>query len=445
MKTPTAETEDASPESPSQANARPPGVSPGNGFQGKPDRAWSPLTIPVYRSFWIAGLFSNFGTWMHETGAQWLMTSLDPSPEMVAAVRTSMTIPVFCLALPAGVWADRFNRRAWLIASQCLLLAIASIMAILALLGWITPTWLLVLTAAMGVAMILNQPAWQALTPELVPPALIPSAVQAGSISFNLARSLGPAAAGLLIANLGVGFTFLVNALSFLGVIAVLFYWKPELESTQQRASPQFASELRKGILVIGSSTFIRNVLVRVLVFAAAASILWSLLSLVATEKLGFQERGFGFCLGLIGLGAVSGAWFLPAWRQRYSSEWIMLVSQMNFAGICLLIGCSDSPFLIMPGLAIVGACWMSIMTTLNATAQVYLPRSFRARGMAAYMMAFALGMAVGSLAWGWLASFYGISSAFVLAGGVLAVSAILLHPLRVGPMHIEAGGNQGQ
>ncbi|MEZ6135799.1 MAG: MFS transporter [Pirellulaceae bacterium] len=402
------------------------------------ERAWAPMSIPAYRSFWIAGLFSNLGTWMHETGAQWLMTSLEPNPAMVAAVRTAMTIPVFCLALPAGVWADRFDRRTWLIASQLLMLAIAGLMAVLAMLGWITPVWLLVLTAAMGVAMILNQPAWQALTPELVPPALIPSAVQAGSVSFNLARSLGPLAAGLLIASLGVGVTFLFNALSFMGVIAVLLVWKPDLECQERRASPDFVAELRKGMFVISNSTNIRNVLIRVFAFAAAASILWSLLPLVATQKLHFLERGFGLCLGLIGSGAVFGAWFLPSLRLRYSSELIMLVAQLLFASICVCIGLSESSLLIMPGLFLVGASWMTTMTTLNATAQVYLPRKFRARGMSAFMMSFALGMALGSFTWGWLANMQSLSVAFLTAASLMVLGTLALYPLKIGAMHTE-------
>lgn len=376
---------------------------------------------------------------MHETGAQWLMTSLDPSPEMVAAVRTSMTIPVFCLALPAGVWADRFDRRTWLISTQLLLVAIASVMAGLAIFELITPMWLLVLTAAMGVAMILNQPAWQALTPELVPPALIPSAVQAGSVSFNLARSLGPFAAGLVIASFGVGATFLFNAVSFLGVIAVLLFWRPELEVKNKRSKPAFVDELRKGMFVVSNSKNIRNVLLRVLVFAVSASILWSLLSLVATQKLGFEERGFGLCLGLIGVGAVTGVWFLPAMRAKYSSEWIILFAQFTFALICIVIGLSKSPWLLLPGLALVGMCWMTTMTTLNATAQVYLPRKFRARGMAAYLMAFAFGMAIGSAGWGWLARSQDISTAFVVAGITLIATAILLHPLKIGSLEPQA------
>lgn len=401
------------------------------------DSPWAPLAFPVYRSFWIAGLFSNMGTWMHETGAQWLMTSLEPSPEMVSAVRTCMTIPVFCLALPAGVWADHFDRRTWLLASQLLLLVIAVLMTALAYFEMITPTLLLILTALLGVAMILNQPAWQALTPELVPPALVPSAVVVGSISFNLARALGPAIGGLVIANVGVWATFGFNAVSFLGVVLALFFWE-STQSGSRRASPEFASELRKGVFVVKNSLHLRNALLRIVVFAFSASILWSLLSLVATEKLGYQERGFGVCLGIIGAGAVAGAWFVTYFRSRFSSEVILLAAQILFAVNCMLIGFNNQPELIMPGLFVVGGCWMTTMTTLNATAQVNLPRKFRARGMAAFMMSFALGMALGSAVWGWLGYFFDISTAFKTSAALLAMTAVGMHGMKVGSLKSE-------
>lgn len=396
---------------------------------------WAPLTIPAYRSFWIAGLVSNLGTWMHETGAVWLMTSIEPRPEMVSAVRTCMTIPVFCLALPAGVWADRFGRRTWLIATQLILLSIAAVMTVLAFLNLLSPMALLVLTAGMGIGMILNQPAWQALTPELVPPALIPSAVSVGSISFNMARSLGPALAGLMISQFGIWISFGFNAFSFLAIIAVLISWQPGPEDKPRRSKPAFYDELRKGLFVVGNSMEIRNALLRVFAFAIPASILWSLLSLVATEKLEYQERGFGFCLGLIGLGAVSGAWFLPLIRTRHRSEAIIFAAQCGYAVVCIVIGLTSQPQLILPALFLIGGCWMATMTTLNATAQVFLPKKFRARGMSAFLMCFALGMAIGSLTWGWLAYSLGIHVAFVSAGILMLVLASVTAPFRIGTL----------
>ena len=365
-----------------------------------------------------------------------MMTSLEPSPEMVAAVRTAMALPVFCLALPAGVWADRFDRRRWLISSQLLLLLVAALMAILAALGMITPMLLLILTACMGIGMVLNQPAWQALTPELVPAAMIPSAVAIGSVSFNLARSLGPMLAGVIIAQVGVWGAFSLNALSFLAVVTALWLWRPDIESNAARSSPEFVNELKKGMFVVSNSAPLRNTLLRVLVFALSASILWSLLSLVATDRLGFQERGFGLCLGLIGTGAVIAAWFLPLARSRYSSEAIVWGGQWCYAGVLLLVGISSSAWILLPALLVVGASWMSTMTTLNATAQVYLPRKFRARGMAAYLMSFSLGMALGSVVWGMLASRYGLSLAFVTAGVAMLGTASVMHPLKIGSLH---------
>lgn len=399
---------------------------------------WAPLAIPAYRSFWLAGLFSHMGTWMHETGAQWMMASMEPSPEMVSAVRTAMSAPIFFLALPAGVWADRFDRRRYLLATQLLLLSIAAVMAVLTGLELMTPGLLLGLTLTMGIAMVLNMPAWQALTPELVPPTLVPTAVQAGSVSFNLARALGPAMAGLVIAQFGIAATFLLNAFSFLGMIGVLLYWRSPSDSGDCRATPYFFSELRKGVTVVAQSTHIRHVLIRVLVFGFTASILWSLLPLVAKQRLGFDERGFGMCLGMIGMGAISGAWVLPWLRARFSSESILLGTQAIYASICLLIGVSREVLLIVPALVLIGVCWMGTMTTLNATAQVHLPRAFRARGMASYLMAFSLGMASGAATWGWVAYAGGIQFAFVTASAAVLGGAFALHHLPIGSLTAE-------
>lgn len=396
----------------------------------------APLAIPAYRHFWIAGLFSNIGTWMHETGATWLMTDLRPEPEMVAAVRVAMAVPVFCLALPAGVWADRFDRRNWLLVTQSLLLCVGLLMAVLTMMGWMTPVGLLALTALMGVALILNLPAWQALTPELVPPALIPSAIQAGSVSFNLARAVGPALAGLAIANLGIGAAFLFNALSFSGIMCALILWRPTASTTKtSRIAPSFADELRLGVRIVVDSPYIRSTLIRVLTYTFSASALWSLLSLVATEKLDYRERGFGLCLSLLGIGAVSSAAVLPWIRQRLSSERIVLAAQFLMAFCLAVIAVGVSQSVIIPALLIGGVSWMFCLTTLNSTAQVRLPRQFRARGMSAFVMSFSLGMGMGSVVWGWLARSVHLGPAFIVAAFISVALALATHRLPLGSL----------
>ena len=388
-------------------------------------KAWAPLTIPLYRSFWVAGLFSNLGTWMHETGAQWLMNELHGSPALVSAVRTAMALPVFLLALPAGVWADRFDRRHWLLASQAVLLIFASLMALLDWMELMTPMLLLMLTACMGIAMILNQPAWQALTPELVPSAMIPAAVAAGSVSFNLARSLGPALAGLLIASVGTWVCFLFNAISFLGVIALLLMWRPQKHSGDVPYE-SFYQELWHGLVWLAKSDILRSVLARTFLFSFPASCLWGLLSLVASDKLQLGASGFGMLLCAIGIGAVLGTSLLGRVRQQLSSEATVLGSSLMYATACLLLATPLNAWGGFTVLLMIGLGWMTTMTTLNATAQIYLPRRLRARGMSAYLMAFACGMALGSAFWGQVAEYYGLSSAFVAAAALMVITALV-------------------
>lgn len=397
-------------------------------------KAWAPLTIPLYRSFWVAGLFSNLGTWMHETGAQWLMNELHGSPALVSAVRTAMALPVFLLALPAGVWADRFDRRHWLLASQSVLLVFATIMAMLDWLELMTPMLLLALTSCMGIAMILNQPAWQALTPELVPAAMIPAAVAAGSISFNLARSLGPALAGLLIASVGTWVCFFFNAVSFLGVIALLLVWRPQKHGCDQPRE-SFYQELRYGLVWLAGSDTLRSVLARTFLFAFPASCLWGLLSLVASDKLKLGASGFGLLLCAIGVGAVLGTSVLARVRERLSSEATVLWSSLTYAAACLALAAPLNAWSGFGVLLVIGVGWMTTMTTLNATAQIYLPRRLRARGMSAYLMAFSCGMALGSAFWGQVAEHFGLNFAFVAAAATMVITALLSRPWPLGSL----------
>jgi MFS family permease len=253
------------------------------------------MAIPVYRAFWIASLFSNLGTWIHEVGAAWLMTQLDPSPVMVSAVRAAMALPILFLALPAGVLADRVDRRKLLIGTQCWMLCIALLLASLTLLGLVTPGILLALTMAAGLGMVVHAPSWQASIPELVPRSQLTSAIALGSISFNLARAAGPAIGGLLVAWLGSWSAFAVNAGSFAGVIGVLFFWKrTERESSAGRS---YWNSLQDGVKFVAQDRTMRHVLLRVILFVAPAGGLWALLPLVAHDMLGWDAPVMVFLL----------------------------------------------------------------------------------------------------------------------------------------------------
>lgn len=384
----------------------------------RPEPFWEPLRLRLFRFFWIASLASNLGTWIHEVGAGWLMTTLDGSPEMVAAVRTSMSLPIVFLAIPSGVLADRFDKRRLLIMTQSLLLSVTATLAVLTWSGHITAWGLLALTFVMGLGMVVHVPTWQSAIPELVPRKHISRAVGLGSISFNLARTLGPAVGGVLIALVGIWSTFAINACTFACVVVVLFLWKrTAIESSRGRS---FAASLRLGVRYVAMHRVMRNVMIGVMLFVLPGSSLWSLLPLFAKTELGWGSGGFGVLVACVGAGAVTGAALLPRLRHRFGSDRLVAVAMSLFAAGLLVMSYSPRWQILLPAILVMGAGWMATLTTLNATAQITLPPRLRARGMGCYLTMMAGSMATGSLLWGQIAGRFGL-------GGSLQTAAVLM------------------
>jgi predicted MFS family arabinose efflux permease len=386
--------------------------------------AWQPLASPVFRLFWIASLASNVGTWVHEVGSGWLMSVLDDSPAMVSAVRVAMSIPILLLAIPAGALADRVDRRRLLIGVQCVLMTTTAVLSLLTFTQWITPASLLTLTIIMGLGMVVHVPTWQASLPELVPREQIPQAVALGSISFNLARSVGPALGGILIATYGTWVAFAVNSLSFAMVVFALFRWKREPVEISRAES--YHASIVSGVSRILRDSVMRNVLVRVVLFVLPASALWSLMPLIAREQLDWDSRGYGYLVGAIGVGAVSAAFVLPRIRRIIGLDQTIFVSMCVFASGLAVTSISSNRVAAMLAMFSMGVGWMMTLTTLNSTAQVTLPNSVRARGMACYLSAMAAGMALGAWSWGLVASAYSPAIAELLAAALLPIHAII-------------------
>lgn len=377
--------------------------------------------------FWLASLASNLGTWIHEVGASWLMTELVDSPVLVSAVRAAGALPMVLFAIPVGALADRVDRRRLMIVTQCLLLLVASSMATLTLLDRVQPWGLLSLTTLMGLGTVMHVPCWQASTPELVPRRLIPQAVSLGSVSFNLGRSIGPAVGGFLIAMLGSWATFAVNAVSFAGVLTVVILWKrPPQESASERS---YWGSLLNGVRFAITNPMLRHVLLQLFVFIVPASVLWSQLPLIARHHLHWDARGYGLMVCGLGVGAVLAAVRIDGLRRRWGTDRFVLLVKFVFA--CGLLGLALSTsktisLLLMPPL---GACWMMVMTTLNATAQMNLPQSIRARGMACFLTCLALGMSCGSLLWGRLSAMHGLAFS-VTVSAMLLLATLVFAPL---------------
>ncbi len=386
--------------------------------------AWSPFQSRTYRIFWIASLASNIGTWVHEVGAGWLMTSLNSSPQMVSSVRVAMALPIILLAIPAGALADRVNRRGLLIVVQSILLVTAATISLLTYLQWISPLSLLVLTIVMGIGMVLHVPTWQATIPEIVAHDQIPQAVALGSISFNLARSIGPALSGLLIAWVGTWAAFAINAVSYAFVLAALITWKRPAEPIH--SVDNFGRSVLRGLEFAATDRVMRNVVIRVILFVIPASLLWSQLPLIAREQLGWDSRGYGYLVGAVGIGAVAAATWLPAMRRRIGVDQTVFVAMCLFAIGLAAISVTSSKLLALVAMLLMGTGWMMTLTTLNSTAQVTLHHAIRARGMACYLSSMAIGMAIGSWCWGWVSFQYSTEFAELLAAAILPMFAIL-------------------
>ncbi|MEM6468428.1 MAG: MFS transporter [Planctomycetota bacterium] len=391
--------------------------------RAKHESPWEPLRNPIFRSFWMASFVSNLGSWMHEIGAGWLMTELDGSPQMVSAVRSAMALPIVFLAIPAGVLADRIDRRRLLLGTQTLMLIATGLLAVLTVTGWVTSWLLLLMTFLIGLGLTLHVPAWQASMPELVPREQLPRAIALGSVNFNLARAFGPAAAGLLVAVSGAWIAFSFNALSFLGVILVLAFWKRGRSESSRGLS--FQLSLYQGLRFVYRTRQMRNVMIRVGLFVVPASAIWALLPLVARERLDWGADGFGILVTSIGAGALIAARFLPMVHRRFGFN-VGIAAAMLLVAVGLA-ALSLTPFRTVAVLAslLIGCGWMMTLTTLNTAAQITLPSRLRARGMSCYLTAMALSMSTGSFLWGTIAEQTSIAATQAIAAATLGVTAI--------------------
>jgi MFS family permease len=386
--------------------------------------AWAPLGDRVFRALWLAVLTSNVGTWMQTVGAQWLLVDEPNAATLVALVQTATSLPILLLALPAGVLADALDRRLLLVAVQGFLALTGGLLAALTFAGQMPPALLLILTFVLGCGAALTAPAWQALVPDLVPRAQLPSAAALGSMSVNLARAVGPALAGLLIAEIGVGAVFALNALSFAVFGLALAVWGPrETADAGPEASPErFGPALQAGARYVRNSPVVRRILLRSALFVVPASVLWALLPLVATRRLGLGAGGFGLLLGAVGTGAVAGAVLLPAARARLSTNRLLLAASLvEAAALVVAVGVGSFP-VVVAALVPAGMAWLTVLSSINASMQLFLPGWVRARGLAFHQLVLFGGQALGALAWGLVAERAGLTAAFLAAAVLLVV-----------------------
>ena len=376
---------------------------------------------------------------MQNVGAAWLMTTLAPSALLVALVQTATNLPVFLLGLHAGALADIIDRRKLLLFTQGGMLAAAAALGALTLRGATGPWTLLWLTFALGLANTMNGPAWQAIMPELVPLEQLPAAIALNSMGFNLARSVGPALGGFVVAAIGAGAAFVLNAISFVGVMVVLFFWQRKPERAPGHTETVRAA-IWTGLRYVRSAPHLHAVLLRSGCFVISASALWSLLPLVAKVELHSESTGYGVLLGCLGLGSIVGALSIGRLRELFPFDAIVTACVVLFGLVNLALAYLESFNAVAFAMVAGGVAWMSVNSSLNTAAQISLPDWVRARGLGIYLLVFQASMAAGSVIWGAVATRFGLRATLLVAGIALMIAAAATLRLRLtGPEDAEA------
>jgi MFS family permease len=388
---------------------------------------WSPFQYPIFQALWLANMVSNIGTFMQSVGAAWLMTSLSTSAVLVALVQAASIFPLFLLALPAGALADIIDRRRLLLATQTWMTVAAAGLAALTLLGATSPPVLLGFTFLLGLGAAMNAPAWQAIVPELVPRTELAQAISLNGAGFNLSRAVGPALGGALVAWAGAGATFILNAVSFLGVIVVLYRW-PRPSSDAALPAERMAAAINTGLRYVRHSLRLKAVLWRTGIFMIFTSSFWALLPLVVRNELGGSSADYGILLGCFGAGAVAGAALLPWMQRRLPVEALLAGMTVLAAAMLAVLALVPHMAALVAAMVFSGGAWLVIVSIFNVAIQIAVPAWVRARVLAVYMLVFAGGLSGGSAAWGAIATRQGLKGAllFSAAGLVLALLAAL-------------------
>jgi MFS family permease len=387
--------------------------------------AFEPLRERTFRMIWSASLLSNFGQLIMGVGAAWEMTRLTSSPSMVALVQTALMLPLMFVAVPAGAMADMFDRRKIALFALTFATLSAATLSVLASLGLTTPWMLLIFCSLIGVGVALYGPAWQASVTEQVSSEQLPAAIALSSVSYNIARSFGPAVGGIIVLAAGATAAFAVNALAYFPLLIAFFLWRRETAPARlppERIDRAIISGARYAI----HSPPIRIVLIRALTFGLASASLAALTPLVARDLLQGNASVYGLLLGANGVGAVVGALVVSEVRNRMKAENAVRLCAIVGGLTLLLIALSRNIVLTGVGMALAGASFMLNIALLNVGVQLSAPRWVTARAIAWFQSSLTGGIAFGAWMWGHLAGNWGVTGALVVSGITLVLTPLI-------------------
>ena len=372
---------------------------------------------------------------MSSAAAAWLMTSLDSHPLMVSMVQVASSLPMFLFALPAGALADMVDKRAFLIATEIGVTVIAVLFAAMVSFELVTPASLLFLMFVTSIGNALVAPAWQSVVPQLVPREELGPAIAANSVGINVSRAVGPALGGVITAGLSIATPFWINAVSNLGVIGALTWWRTSPPPPRRLPAERFAGAMRAGVRYARHSLPLRATLYRAVAFFLFASAYWALLPLVTRTQIAGGAELYGVLLGAIGVGAVGGAFALPYLKAKLGPDRLVVAGAIGTAVALILFGSAQDASTAFVASIVAGMCWIATLSSLNVSAQLALPEWVRGRGLAIYVTVFFGAMTLGSGLWGQVAAMTDLSTAHFIAaaGALLAIPLTRRFKLQMG------------
>jgi MFS family permease len=388
----------------------------------------TPLRNPLYRSLWIATVFSNYGVWIQMVAAAWLMTSIAPTPDFVAWVQAATALPPLIFTMLGGVLADRHDHRLIFLIGQAAMLLVALALSFFDGMGVMTPWLLLGLTFALDSGSALRSPAYQATMVEILPREQLPQAAVLGGIGWNLARATGPALGGLIIALVGVPGAFAANALCNLQIVLVLARWRARVRNAKPRPTGSLLVELMSGFSHVRANPAIGTAMLCCFVFTCFASAIWSLLALVA-KRLEGGPSTYGLLLGALGVGALAGGAVIGRVRPWLGLRGSCAAASLLVAAGTLAMATAPSVLLLLPVLALTGLGWMVALTIYGLVVQLAATGAYQGRMASVYYLALFGGMFIGSWAWGHVAAGPGIRTGLLIATGGLVASLWLYRP----------------
>lgn len=386
----------------------------------------------MFRPLWIANVASGIGSALHDTAAVWTMTTLTHSATLVTLMQSMSSLPLFLLALPAGALADILDRRKVLLAAQTGALVVTAGLALLSWAGYLSPIALLAVTFLLGVGVSFTIPTWQALLAEIVGRQHLTSALTLGSIAVNVSRALGPVFAGLLLAVASPTAAFALNALSFLGIIVVLWRTHPPASARSEHPERMWGA-LAASLRFTRHSPVVRSVLTRNATFTFFGIASVALLPLIVRGR-GLAAADFGALMGAYGMGGILAAIFLlPILRRRFDADGILFGATVILAALAAVLALEPHRLTMEVILLGAGAAWMTGMSALAVAAQSAYPNWVRARSSATQLIVVQGSMAGGALAWGQVTAHSHSSTAMIIASCGLLATLLLGRIHRIG------------